>query len=1176
MEFTHLHVHSHYSTLDGANRIPDLIKRAQSLGMTALALSDHGNLFGAMEFYHAARKAGIKPILGMEAYVAPGRRDDRTPLASGESALNHLLLLAMNEEGWRNLMILSSRAYLEGFYYKPRVDRELLAQFNRGLIATSACLAGEIPKALLAGDEARARRIGGEYRDIFGPERFFIEIQRQGEAEQERVNPMLIRLARELGVGLVATNDVHFLSRESQSGHDVLTCISTNKLLSDEDRLKYSQELYLKSPAEMAEVFRDWPEAVRNTMRIAEMCNLKLDTSKKHLPVFRTPDGSSPDEYLRRLAEEGLAARFGGSEVPEDYRRRLAWELQVIALKGYSSYFLIVNDFVQFARQNGIPAMPRGSGVATLLGYALGIAQVDPVRYGLLFERFTDPQRQEDPDVDVDVCQIGRERVIRYVREKYRHVAQIITFATIKARQAIRDAGRVMGYPLAETDRLAKMVPEELKATLAKAIDPNLPPEEQRLFSPELRAAYENNPDVRKLLHCAMQIEGLVRQPGVHAAGVVVCDEPLENLVPLCRQSDSPDVITQWDGPTCEKAGMMKMDILGLKTLSVIQRARELVRERTGRDIDPNTLPLDDPQVFEIFRNGETDGVFQFESAGMKRMLIDMQPSRIEDLIAANAMYRPGPMELMSVYSRRKRGEAPVEKIHPLVDDLLAETYGIMIYQEQVMQVLNRLGGLPLSRALTLIKAISKKKKEVIDQERPAFIEGARKNGIETAEAERLFDLILKFAGYGFNKAHSTGYAIVAYQTAWFKCHYPLEFWAANLTFESDDRDKLVQYMADARRMGVKIAPPSINASGKQFTVDGDRIRFGLLAVKGVGEAALEAILAARAAGGPFRDLFDFCERLEATRAVNRGAIEALIRCGAFDDVGGGHRAALLAALPAALAAAQRAARDRQSGQMDMFGNGAQSACAPTYPAVTPWSRRERMAAEKETMGFYISEHPLDPLRDDIGRLAYPEGFAATTLADATAGARVAFVARVAVAQPTPIRSGASAGRFLCRLVLEDLSGRCEAVIFNREWETCSTWVAEDALLWVAGEVDRSRERPQLKVSEAVPLATLLERQVSAIRLLCSSKDLATPERLEELARVVREHSGRTPVDLCVNCEAGNVCRRFTLRTGMEWRVTPTPELLAALRALFGARAVRLDLLPVEAPAPRRYRPQDA
>ena len=1169
MEFTHLHVHSHYSTLDGANRIPDLVRRAAELGMKALALSDHGNLFGAVEFYRAAREAGIKPILGMEAYIAPGRRDERTPGGSGESAQNHLLLLAMNAEGWRNLMRLSSRAYLEGFYYKPRVDRELLSQFNAGLIATSACLAGEIPKALLQGDEARARRIAGEYLEIFGRDRFFIEIQEQGESEQKRANPLLIRLARELGLGLVATNDVHFLSRESKPGHDVLTCISMNKQLSDKERMKYSAELYLKSPAEMEQAFSGWPEALKNTMRIAEMCDVELDLKTKHLPVFPLPPGETPGTHLRRRAEEGLAARFDGRPIPEEYRKRLDWELKVIEDKGYSSYFLIVNDFVQFARQNNIPAMPRGSGVATLLGYSLGIAHVDPVRYGLLFERFTDPQRQEDPDVDIDVCQIGRDRVIRYVREKYGHVAQIITFATMKARQAIKDAGRVLGMPISETDRYSKMVPEDLKASIQCAIDPNLPEEKRHLFSKDLYDAYVANPDVRKLLHNAMQIEGLVRQPGVHAAGIVVCDQPLEDLVPLYRQSDSPDVITQWDGPTCEKAGMMKMDILGLKTLSVIQRARDLIRERTGRDIDPNALPLDDAGVYELFRNGETDGVFQFESGGMKRVLNDIQPTRLEDLIAANAMYRPGPMELIPLYARRKRGEESVEKIHPLVDELLAETYGIMIYQEQVMQVVNRLGGLPLSRALTLIKAISKKKKDVIDRERPAFLEGAGKNGIARREAERLFDLILKFAGYGFNKAHSTGYAIVAYQTAWLKFHYPLEFWAATLTFESDDRDKLVQYLADCKRMGIAIAPPDINASGSQFTVDGERIRFGLLAVKGVGEAAVEAILGARSAGGPFRDLFDFCARADS-RAVNRAAVESLIRCGAFDAVGGAHRAALIAGLNIALAAAQRSARDRAAGQLDMFGESA--AAGPvvvSFPDVPAWNRRELMAAEKETIGLYVSQHPLDGLSTEITGLAWPRGFSFSEISDLAAGAPVSCVALAAAVRPMAIKSGASAGRKMARLTLEDRTGRCDAIVFNREYEPNADWLVEDAVVFVVGEVDKSRDKPEIKVREIAPLETALRLRPKAVSLRLTAEQLADRALLTALQRALAAHSGRCPVRLLVRNGKDGPCQSYTVELGAQWRVAPAPALFAALRETLGERNIALEAPPPEISQPR-------
>ena len=770
---------------------------------------------------------------------------------------------------------------------------------------------------------------------------------------------------------------MHFLRRDSKPGHDVLTCISTNHRLSDEDRLRYSEELYLKSPAEMAEAFSDWPEALTNTMRIAEMCDVRLDHGRKFLPVYPVAEGETPASHLRRLAEAGLAARFNGAP-PEAYRQRLNRELEVIEAKGYSSYFLVVNDFVQFARRNNIPASPRGSGVATLLGYALGISNVDPIRYGLLFERFTDPARQEDPDVDVDVCQIGREKVIQYVREKYGHVAQIITFTTMKARAAIKDAARVLGLKPTDADRYSKMVPEGPKASIRAAIDRRKADSE--CFSPALCEAYEKDPQVRRLLDCAMQIEGLVRQPGVHAAGIVVCDQPLEDLLPLYRQSDSPAVITQWDGPMCERAGLMKMDILGLKTLSALQRARDLVRENTGRDVDPNTLPLDDAAVFELFQRGETDGVFQFESGGMKAALRMIRPTQIEDLIAVNAMFRPGPMELIPTYAARKRGEAAVEKIHPLVDDLLAETYGIMIYQEQVMQVVHRLGGFPLSRALSLIKAISKKKEKYIQSERPAFIEGAQRNGIEPKEAEKLFDLILKFAGYGFNKAHATGYAILAYQTAWFKVHHPLEFWAATLTFEMDDRDKLVKYIADCRRMGIQVTRPDINASGADFSVDGDRIRFGLKAVKGVGENVVKAILEARAAGGPFAGLYDFCRRVD-TRTVNRAAMESLILCGAFDEIEQGRRRAMCEGLNAVLEAAQRDARDRAMGQFSLFGD-ADTVTSVALPKVREWPAEERLRMEKDAIGLYVSAHPLQPLVAAIRALTTPAHFCFADLDD--------------------------------------------------------------------------------------------------------------------------------------------------------------------------------------------------
>ncbi|MCK4601793.1 MAG: DNA polymerase III subunit alpha, partial [Phycisphaerae bacterium] len=687
---------------------------------------DHGNLFGAVDFYEAATAAGVKPILGMEAYISPTTRLDRS-MGRIETAAYHLVLLAINETGWRNLMKLSSRAYLEGFYYRPRVDRELLSELGEGLICTTACLGGEVPTALLAGGGKQARRIAGEYRDIFTPQRFFIEVQNQGLADQDRINGELVAIAAELGVGVVGTNDVHFLKRSDKRAHEVLTCISTGKTLTEGRVLEYSPELYLKSPAEMRKALIEFGGAADATLRIAEMCNVKLDFSAKHLPLFGTPEGKTAAEHLRQIAFEGLKRRCGGS-VSEDYASRLDRELKVIDGKGYSDYFLIVHDFVDFARRNDIPCGARGSGCATLLGYCLGITNVDPICYGLLFERFTDPQRDEDPDMDIDICQEGRARIIQYVREKYGHVAQIITYGTLKARAVLRDVGRVMDIPLGEVDAITKKVPEGLKVTLDSAL----------ASEPDLRRMYDSEQRVREMIDYGMSLEGLARHAGVHAAGVVIAQQPLENLVPLCKQNDSVDAITQWDGLTCEKIGLMKMDFLGLRTLTIIQRARELVRRRSGEDIDPETMPLDDQRVFELFRAGRTDGVFQFESDGMKSVLVQMQPTRIEDLIAANAMYRPGPMELIGTYCARKNGTEEVPSVHPKVDDILAETYGIMVYQEQVMQVLNRLGKLPLNTALTLIKAISKKREKVIAAERPRFIEGAKENGISPQEAQQL------------------------------------------------------------------------------------------------------------------------------------------------------------------------------------------------------------------------------------------------------------------------------------------------------------------------------------------------------------------------------------------------------------------------------------------------------
>ncbi len=1144
-DFVHLHVHSHYSLLDGACRLEDLIQAARDCGMDALAVSDHGNLFAAAEFYKAATDAGIKPILGLEAYISPTTRTDRS-MGNPSTAAYHLLLLAMDRTGWRNLVKLSSRAYMEGFYYRPRVDRELLAEFNEGLICTTACLGGEVPAALLSGQPDQARRIAAEYRDIFGPDRFFIEIQNHQMPEQQQINPELIRLAAELGVGVVGTNDVHFLSREDKKAHEVLTCISTGKSLAEQNELAYSPELYFKDGSQMRRALHECPAAVDATRRIAEMCNVELDFSSHHLPHFPTPDGEDPDRHLRRLAEQGLAARFDG-EVPKEYAERLNWELEVISQKGYSSYFLIVNDFVQYARDNDIPAAPRGSGVATLLGYSLGIQNVDPISYGLLFERFTDPAREEAPDMDIDLCQDGRASVIHYVREKYGHVAQIITYGTLKARAAVRDVGRVLGIPLAEVDAIARKVPEGPKVTLDSALE----------AEPELRRAYDSDERVREVLDYARKLEGLARHAGVHAAGVIVCDEALENIVPLYRQADGEDPITQWDGPTCDEIGLMKMDFLGLRTLSILRRCRDLVRRRTGRDVDPEEVPLDDPEVYRLFCEAQTDGVFQFESEGMKNVLRQMKPERIGDLIAANAMYRPGPMELIAAYCARKNGTEQVPSIHPLVDDILAETYGIMVYQEQVMQVLERLGKIPLNRALSLVKAISKKKTDLIAPERENFLAGAEENGIDRAEAERLFELILKFGGYGFNKAHSTRYAQVAYQSAYFKVYYPREFFAATLTYECVDTDKVVQYMSEAQRSGVPVAPPDINTCDSDFTVDGENVRFGLSAVRGVGGRAVEAIIAARQENGRFRDLYHFCENVDL-RAVNRTAIEALIKCGAFDSLGAS-RAEMVAGLDHAIELGQAAAQDRRSGQLSIFaalGAETDETESPRFPAVEPWSESELLAAEKETLGFYITSHPLTRYVREQRFLSRPAGIRLSDL-DSYVGP-ICIGVMIAGIRRTVTRKSQ---RQMAVLTVEDVSGQCEAVVFPDTFEEIREQLVEESMVFLRGSVDRRNDRTNIIVDEVVPMDAAVEQLTGGLlmRLPAGTDE----EKLTRLGEILSSHSGDRPVTLEITPRSRPEVRA-QVRVDQRFFISPSRALVRKLSEVLDERNVVLE--PIAAP----------
>ena len=1163
--FVHLHVHSHFSLLDGACRIKDLVERAKALNQPAIAITDHGCLFGVVDFYNKAREAGIKPILGIEAYMAPGTRHDRQTTGVKDGGY-HLLLLAQNIDGYRNLLKLSSIAYTEGFYYKPRIDKETLKKHSAGLIATSACLGGEIPHAIMRDDRKKAKEIAEIYLEVFGPDNFFIEVQKH-IAEQDKVNPELIDLADRMGIGTVATNDVHFLLERDHAPHDALCCISTGKLVSDESRMRYPTQLFLKDGDEMRRAMTDnkkWLEACDNTLKIAQMCNVELDFKKNHAPVVKIervstvsvpampakskaknepivakPEGSTAwyndfcsqfalrpfdaindkditpeslkeqaDIALKELAEAGMIWRYGRDGIDDVRRARLDRELKILSAKSISAYFLIVWDFVSEARRRGIPALARGSGVGTMVGYALGLSNACPVKYGLLFERFTDPDRSEYPDIDIDICQDGRQEIIEYVRNKYGHVAQIITFGTLKARAAIKDVGRVMNIPLADVNKISNMVPEALGTTLDKAL----------AQTPELRKEYEDNPVVKNLLDTARRLEGLARHAGVHAAGIVIATQPLDNIVPLYKPSGSESqIVTQWDGPTVEKVGLLKMDLLGLRTLSIIERAKLLIRQtldiNTIRDtvarkdkptapgatdedpLDLDRITFDDPKVLDLFRRGETAGVFQFESGGMRKLLMSMKPDRLEDLIAANALFRPGPMELIPDYCDRKHKRTPVPKLHPIVDGYTDETYGIMVYQEQIMQIVHGLGSIPLRAAYTLIKNIGKKKQKDIDAVRPTFIDGAEKQGLSRKQGEELFELILKFAGYGFNKSHSTGYAIVAYQTAYLKTYFPLQYMAAVMTFEAIDITKVVEYLKECPRVmlpndkrGFAVRPPDINLSEVGFSVVFDKgekrdavhghVRFGLTAVKGVGDKAIAAVTETRKKG-MFKSLFDFAERVPLG-SVNRATIEALIKCGAFDSLHGmENRAALIEALDGAIQAGQAAASDRDTGQLsffDSFNTAAASKAAElpagapkvnALPKTTPWTQREMLDHEKSVLGFYASSHPLDEQSDTIKRLTNASCEEAMQIASEVPLVIGGMITRLRM---TVTKTGKNPGQKMAMLTIDDGSGPLEAVVFSKAYAIAAPLLEMDRIVFLKGKIDRKRDQPNLIVEQVIPL----------------------------------------------------------------------------------------------------------
>ncbi len=1265
--FVHLHLHSHYSLLDGGNRIDKLIDRIAELGMDAVALTDHGNLHGAIEFYRTARARNIKPILGIEAYVAPGdrRRREVTGIADGGF---HLVLLAENLTGWRNLLKLSSDAYLNGFYYRPRMDRGTLEQWSDGLIAINGHLGSSLAYYLLnhhrtgkqadwdkAVEEAtwHARTFGTNDR---GERRFFIELQRIGENEQEQINPLLVRLAKELKLPLVCDNDAHFLMREDHDAHDSLICISTGKIKEEPNRLRYPPDLYVKSPQEMASLFGDYlegagREALENTARIADRCNVELDFDANHAPIVKiekasidldgleAPAGStewytafcsqyslhpfdaqhdhdSPealrrqcDRALRELAEVGAIWRYGEDGVTDEIRQRIEWELKVLSDKLISAYFLIVWDFVNEGRRRNIPVNARGSACGTIVGYCLGISNACPVRYGLLFERFTDPDRSEYPDIDIDICQDGRQEIIEYVRQKYGHVAQIITFGTLKARAAIRDVGRVHNIPLPEVDRIAKLVPEQLGITLDEALK----------VEPDLKKLYDDNPVTRQLLDTAIRLEGLARHSGIHAAGVVVATEPLENIVPLHKAGHGDDlpVCTQWDGPTCEKMGLLKVDFLGLRTLSVIERCRQLVRATLDEEIQFKTItgqlgagpvpgtprefglkpgqasdsalgrgvdPLDlerltyvDQNVLDLFRRGDTAGVFQFESGGMRNVLMGMKPDRFEDLIAANALYRPGPMALIPDYNDRKLGRVAVPPLHETVEKHTGATFGVITYQEQVMQLLHELGGVPLREAYAIIKAISKKKREVIDAAGPLFIEGAVKRGLSNAEAEELFRRILEFSGYGFNKSHSTGYTLVAYQTAYLKTYFPVQYMAALLTYESISTDKVVEYIDECRRVrfpdgqvGIDVRPPDVNKSFLDFSVvyDDDEphdanhghIRFGLGAVKGVGGRAVEQIIEVRTKDGPFKSLFDFCERVPQG-LVNKSVIEALIKCGAFDSLhGASRRSALLAAVESAISRGQQEASLRNADDF-LFGTVAKpsaprsqdeseasdaAADQPALANVPPWDSRTTLAEEKSVLGFYVSAHPLDEHRDTLARFASVEVRSVRRL---RADAEVIVGGMLTRVRPTFVKNGRSAGQRMAMITIEDHTGPIDGVVFSDTYARHAHLLENDRIVFMHGRVDRRREEPSIVVDEVIPVEEAAAKLTGVVKIRISATDREGRPRkingeLSQLRNILSQMPGQAKVYLEVFCED----RIVMMST--SYRVRPTANLPAQIDGL--------------------------
>jgi len=1202
--FVHLHVHSEYSLLDGANRIrledhhrkefeeaakqkrqvpvKSLVHQVRALGMSAAALTDHGNMCGALEFYREARHEGIKAILGLEAYVAPGSRHERT---GGEDRSGwHLTLLAQNAQGLRNLTVLSSLAHEEGFYYRPRIDRELLLKHHDGLIALSGCLSGEVAAHVLGGRMADAQAAAAWYTDLLGPDRYFVELMDHGIANEKVAIRGLIEIAEKLGLRTVATNDAHYLERADALAHEVLLCIQTAKTMDAADRLRLpTPEFYLKTPQEMADLFAEVPEAVTRSWEIAERCGLEMvfaddKGGKLNFPPFDIPPGyPHADAYLQEACLKGARVRYGGV-VPGEVAERLAHELEVIRFKGFATYFLIVWDIVRTAKERGILVGPgRGSAAGSLVAYVLGITDLDPLRFGLAFERMLNPERAEPPDIDIDFPDNRREEVVAYVREKYGkdNVAQIVTFARMNARAVVRDVGRAMGFEFGEMDRLAKLLPGGPGATLARGLE-----------TEEVKQTLAQRDDYRRLLDVARSLESLARHASTHAAGVVVgppAEEAgggLRRFVPLLRlEGGEGPLVTQYDMDGIKNLGLLKIDLLGLKTLTVLDETRRLVKQTKDETIDYLAVPLDDPATFALFAEARTDGIFQFESAGMRDAMRKMRPDRLEDLIALNALYRPGPMELIDSYIRRRSGQEPAAYDVPELEPILKDTFGVVVYQEQVIRIVHELAGYSMGKADEFRRSMGKKKDEIMAREEKTFIygdaaqeiAGVVAKGIAREKAERIFEFVRRFAGYGFNRSHSAAYALLAYWTAWLKTHHPVEFMAALLTSEIGNADKVAEYVSECRKLKLPVLPPDVNASGTVFSVervaaggDGETraaIRFGLAAVKNVGESATGLMVKARAAGGPFKSLVDFCDRLD-TGQVNRKVLESLIKCGAFDSFGG-RREQLVKAVGSALERGQARQADRERGQESLFGVEAVEADKP-LPQADETIERNRLSYEKELLGCYVSGHPLAEYEPEISQLS------TITLAPAKLeGPAANGLLRVA-GVVTHVKHGLTKKKeSYARFQLEDLEGSIEALAWPEVMRKSGGALSNGAILLVTGTLQRQAPgmgpqirqdegRPTLIVKDLMPLAEAQVRLTRGVHLKLSTVGMG-----EEVLRSIREVTALSPGDAALYLHLATLHHgEAVLEANPSLRVRPTRELIGQLRALIGEENVRLSDKP--------------